>query len=144
MKSVVLSIAKLRAVWLDGSLRVPEIAKRFGIGKRTLNRIVREQGWPPACRRNSRARLSADAIRPYWNAGLRADDIGVLLGATGNAVRIMAFRAGMTRGQGWRPRISLADFVDQRAAEAMLASAVKTAEVQKTLMLRERQELRAA
>jgi hypothetical protein len=98
---------------------IRENAAAFGMSTRTLHKIVKDQGWGHRTPRHVRCVLSTDAIRPLWEAGLCARDIGLALGASTQAVQAYSNRHGMTRGRGWRPTMTLAQWREQQLAERM-------------------------
>lgn len=128
-RSVVVSLAALRRAWDDRSLTVPEVAARFAIAPRTVQKLARANGWPPRSSRKRSARLTPGLVRPLWDAGLRCADIAVLLGAGEDAVQAVAWRAGWRRGRGWIARVTLADWaaarLRERAAPARTAARLR-------------------
>lgn len=112
MPQVRFSMSALRAAYPDRNRSTAEIAAAFGMSKRTLHKIAREQGWPPRPFGQIRCKLTPEKIRPLWNAGLRARDIGLLLGASESAIKSYCLRHGFRRegGSTWRPKITLAEW----------------------------------
>lgn len=122
-KTVVVSMARLRRAWLDTSRTVPQIADDLGLKLRTVQHIAKREGWPPRIRRNRRAKLTIELIRPLWEAGLSCRDIGTAVGATKNAVSLFAYRYGLRRGNSWRPQITLTEWQEAQIAAQMRADA---------------------
>lgn len=117
-RDVRVSIAALRAAYPDLSRSTAQIAAAFGMSARTLQKIAKAQGWPPRPIRRISSNLSAERIRPLWNRGLCARDIGIILGASQSAVQAYAIRYGMRRPHGWRPTLTLAEWREEQIARA--------------------------
>lgn len=143
-KTVVVSMARLRRAWLDTSRTVPQIADDLGLKLRTVQHIAKREGWPPRIRRNRRAKLTIEMIRPLWEAGLSCRDIGSAVGATKNAVSLFAYRYGLRRGNSWRPTLTLEQWQEAQLVEAMRADAERVKRLAAEHLLREQAFLRRA
>lgn len=124
-REVKVSLSRLRLAWADRSKTAPEIARDFGMSVRTLQGIVKGQGWPPRTARQRCAVLTPEAVRPLWEVEMRCCDIAVLLGSSTAAVQAVAWRAGWRRFKGWRPKMSLDQYLQARMAERMATVAAE-------------------
>lgn len=118
-REVKVSLHFLHIAWQDTSRPVREIAHDFGMCARTLQRIVKLQGWPARNSGNRRAILTPAKVKPLWDAGLRCCDIATILRSSTKAVQTFAVRQGWHRYKGWRPAITLDQWAEEQLAQRM-------------------------
>lgn len=108
---------RLRAAYLSREQSVADVAQDFGISRRTVANIAKREGWLLRPVGVHIGTLRFDKVKPLWEAGLRAEDIAKILNSSRSAVLSCAKRGGLSRPEGWKPRISLRDWLqDQMAA----------------------------
>lgn len=130
-RDVIVSISALRASYGDRTRSTAQIAAAFGMSTRTLHKIAKQHGWAPRPTRKISAKVSLDALRPLWLAGLSAKNIGQMIGTSTQAVQAYAWRHGLRRPRGWRPTCTIEQYREQNLAERMAEAAKREAQARK-------------
>ena len=124
--------ARIRALWLDPTIRTEDAAKQLGISRQLLSDMASRLGLPSRKGLGGKIRSKGtDAeFRRLWLAGVSLKDMQAYFGyASHRGVCTRRERLGLplrTRGgcgKRWRETISITDYHDALLAEAMAGAA---------------------
>ena len=127
---------EFRRLWLAG-VRTADIQAHFGLSyaadparsARLMGLPPRGRAWRATCTLAGylagRRDLNRDeaAVRRLWEAGLSYADMGRVMGASKRAMAQYCADRGWARGRGWRPKLTLGQFLEAQLAERMRAAA---------------------
>lgn len=123
-------LSALHAAYVRRDKSVEDLATQFGVSRRTVSNIAKREGWNLRESGRQIGALQFEKVKPLWEAGLRAEDIGKILGKSRSSVLSCAKRGGLGRPEGWKPRLTLREWCEEQIA-ARWAKEVRQSEARK-------------
>jgi len=111
---------EFRALW-EASIGVAEMCRILGCKEWNIRQHAARLGYPPRSKGWRPYAANPALIRHLCDAGLCWREIAKDTGATVPAIRHMAYRLGLKRYKGWKPRLTLAQLREDQLAERMRA-----------------------